>query len=267
MPSIPVEAKHTYNSYEAIVHANVNGSMITYPEGSFRSVIPLYPDQGTDANQRVGRKIKLDFISEEGTIGLDTSIADDTMLAYWDLYLQAVMTQTGQINYDYPVNNLSFDIPIRHMIVDFQDEEMYNGTNLERALYLSDWYKNLVIQAMPDPASNASNQTRTLRESTQYTGRFNILKDDLYWLNLKNKHHIHFQYKLPIKYTINFEEGGATREPSNHHIYSIWIGPLNPSIDYNNRPFGIFLNDSEGIQISPSIAIVDSTMKLSYTDI
>lgn len=261
---IPVETKHTYLTYEAIIKGNISGTEIPQTLGNFRVAEPYYPVQGTDENNRVGRKITTEFISEEGIISLCDFTAENDLLDYWNGYLQDQVAKLQPDNYEYPVNNLSFTIPIRHMVVEFQDEEMYNSTPQQQSLYLADWYKQLVIQTFENTGINPSVLTDTKRESTPYTGRFKILLDDKYYLDTSKKA-IHFKYKLPIKKTVNFEAAGS--DPSNLHIFSVWIGPLNPYVDYFNRGFGVFMIDTAEIIVPPTVAFVNSTMKLSYVDL
>lgn len=265
MPRIAIEQKHIYKTYENFIVGNISRDNVVQSVANFRSNEPEYPVQGTDENNRIGRKISTQFLSEEGILSLNLYTEDNSLLDYWNAYLQDQMGAMIPNNYEFPVDNLKVVIPIRHMIVTFEDSEMYNGTDAERGLYLSQWYKNLVIQTFVSPAVNPSVLTDTMRESTPYTGRFNILKDDMYYLDFKSKHEIHFKYKLPIKRTVNFDAQGS--DPTNLHLFSIWIGPINPYTDYFNRGFGGFLVDTQQITTPPIVAYVNSTMKLSYIDV
>lgn len=266
MPRIKVEEKHIYTSYERFIVGNIANDSVVQTIANFRSVEPVYPVQGTDENNRIGRKINTQFLSEEGFITLDNYAQIDSLSDYWNGFIQEQIHDLQPDSYEFPVNNLSYTIPIRHMVVEFEDEVFYNGTEAERGIYLSAWYKQLVIQSLELPTLVPSVLTDTKRESTPYTGRFTILKDNMYYLDPKSKREIHFKYKLPFKRTVNFEDGAGS-DPSNVHVFSIWIGPINPYFDYFNRAFGSFLIDTPEINNPPRVAYVNSTMKLQYIDV
>lgn len=265
MPRIPVETKHIYKTYEADIVGNIRTDSVVQPIANFRSIVPNYPVQGTDENNRIGRKIRLEFISEEGTISVSNFTTENSLLDYWTGYLQQSMINLQPNNFEFPVNNLGIQIKLRHMYVYFYDEEFYNGTDLERGMYLSDWYKQLVIQTFADPSVVPSIETDTKRESTPYTGKFRILYEHFYTFTLGDQSTYRYQDRLNIKKLINFEAEGS--DPTNFHLFSIWIGPINPLTDYGNRSFGVFLVDTPEIIQPPSVAIVNSTIKVSYTDI
>ena len=265
MPTVHLESKHTYVSYERFIVGNIANDSVVQTIANFRSIQPVFPVQGTDENNRIGRKINTQFLSEEGFITLNNYGNADSLLDYWNGFIQHQIQLLQPDSYEYPVNNLSFTIPIRHMVVEFEDEEMYTENEAGRGIYLNDWFKHLVIQSLEIPTLVPSVLTDTKRESTPYTGRFTILKDDMYYLDNKDKKEIHFKYRLPFKRTVNFEDGPGS-DPSNIHVFSIWIGPINPYFDYFNRAFGSFLIDTQEITTPPQVAYINSTMKLSYLD-
>lgn len=265
MPRIKIEEKHIYTTYENFIVGNIARDSVVQSIANFRSNQPTYPVQGTDEDNRIGKKISTQFLSEEGIISLNTYTDTNSLLDYWSGYLQDQMLNLDPSNFEYPVNNLGITIPIRHIVATFEDENFYKGTDAERGLYLAEWYKNLVIQTFNISTVNPSILTDTKRESTPYTGRYKILKNDLYYLDFQSKREIHFKYKLPLKRTVSFESQGS--DPSNLHIFSVWIGPINPYTDYFNRGFGGFLVDTQEITTPPTVAFVNSTMKLQYIDI
>lgn len=262
MPRIQIESKHVYNSSSETIGGNLSRNEWFNLPGIFKAYEPIYPVQGTDEDERIGRKIQSEFISEEGYLTLNFETSINSLLEYWNRWMNLQMTIV-QPDYEFPSNNFSLSIPIRHFVVEFFDEEFYNGTSEEKALYLSDWFQKLFIQS--GVFTIPSNTMKTLRESTPYTGKFKILKDDIYWLDFKEKHTIHFQYKLPYKRTINFDAAGS--DPTNSHVFSLWIGPTNSLLDYGNRTFGLWLDNTESITYSPTVAYLDTTMKLVYIDI
>ena len=265
MPTIQLESKHTYKTYEVSLTGNISNNSVVATTSNFRSIQPVFPVQGTDVSNRIGRKINTQFLSEEGFISFSNYYSENSILDYWNGFVQQFIRDLPPDNYEYPINNLSFVIPIRHMVVEFEDEDFYEEGDANRGVYLSAWYKQLVIQTFENTSIVPSVLTDTKRESTPYTGRFTILKDDMYYLDNKNKKEIHFKYKLPLKRTVSFEDGAGS-DPSNLHIFSVWIGPINPYTDYFNRVFGAHLIDTQEITSPPQVAIINSTMKLNYID-
>lgn len=262
MTRLFVEEKHTYNSSGLSIHGNISRNEWFNLPGTFISYEPVYPVQGTDEDDRIGRKINSRFISEEGFLTLNMQSTENSLLDYWSRFVDQEMS-TLQPQYEFPVSSYSLSIPIRHLVVEFSDEAFYKATYEDKAVYLQRWFEKLYIQS--GLFTIPSNTMHTLRESTEYTGRFNILKDDIYWLDMKEKHTVHFQYKLPYKRTINFDAAGS--DPTNIHVFSVWIGPTNSWLDYNNRTFGAWLDNTEDITATPTVCHLDVTMKLVYTDI
>lgn len=263
MPTIKIEDKHIYKTYEASVSGNISRAEFTGLSTNFVAIEPQYPVQGTDENNRIGRKIHSQFLSEEGILTLNTFAATNSLLDYWNGYM-ADQGLSDITDYQFPAEMLKISIPIRHFYVDFYDEEMYKGTTQEKAAYVANWYKQLVIQTFSDPNINPSIGTDTKRESTSYTGKFKIYQDDTFYLGFESTHQVHFKFRLPLKRTINFDAEGS--DPTNLHLFSVWIGPINPLTDYSNRAFGAWLIDTEQVVTAPVVAYVNSTMKLSYTD-
>lgn len=269
-PRIRIEEKHTYKTANNFVVGNNRTGVIAAPINQFIYFEPYYPVAGTDENNRIGRKIQTQNIGVEGYLNINTRPASNSsypqFLDYFNGYMQQFMTDTPADNYEFNMDWQKVLIPIRHMVVEFDDEDFYKGTQAEKGAYLTAWFKNLVTQSMATNANYPSNQQSTLRESTPYTGRFKILKDTMYWLDYKDKHTIHFNYQLPYKRTLNFDAEGS--DPTNSHLYFLFIGPTQPLIDYCNLGFGEWINaGGEDTQVPASVAQVYTTIKLKYVDI
>lgn len=268
-PRLRIEEKHTYNTKDSYLVGNNKVSDITSPLENFTWFTPYYPVAGTDENNRIGRKIQSLSIGVEGYLNLQTHEASDSktyILDYFNGWMQEYINETDPNSYSFNMDWQKISIPIRHMVVEFDDEEFYNGTDSEKALYLKDWYKNLVTQSMEQSSYYPSLQQSTLRESTPYTGRFKILKDTMYWLDFKDKHMIHFNYQLPYKRTITFDADGS--DPTNTHLYFLFIGPTQPLLDYSNLGFGTFINSSSNPTTTPAeVARINTNLKLKYIDI
>lgn len=268
-PRIKIEDKHTYSTANNFIVGNNRATNISAPVNNFVWFTPYYPVLGADENQRIGRKIQSQSIGFEGYLSLNTRPARENdypnLLDYFNGYMQQFMTDTPAENYEFNMDWQKLLIPIRHMVVEFNDEDFYKGTQAEKGLYLSAWYRNLVTQSMGGNSNLPSVQQSTLRESTPYTGRFKILKDTMYWLDFNDKHCIHFNYQLPYKRTITFDADGS--DPTNSHIYFLFIGPIQPTIDFGNVGFGEWLNNSGSDTSVPcQVATVNTNLKLKYID-
>lgn len=276
MPRIVVEDKHTYSHMDVGILGNIRSTSVVAPFGTFRWHSPSYPVQGTDEDERVGKKIQTSSILVEGYLCVDNTPIPSipatgypSLLYYLNGYIQQLLMISPADNFEWSMdfNNLKF--PIRHMVVEFYDQDFYQGTAAEQGVYLSDWYKKLVIQSSALSTDYPSVRQEVLRESTSYTGHFKILHDTIYWLDLKDKKTIHFNYAIPYKRNVTFDAAGA--DPSNSHVYLLFIGPTNPWFDYNDRGFGQFLTNNltgggPNIEIPPIVADLDLTCKLKYVD-
>lgn len=269
MPSITIEEKHTYQNQNNFIVGNNRTTNVTAPVNNFVWFTPYYPVLGTDENNRIGRKIHTSYIGVEGYLLFNTRPANansnyPALSDYFNGYMQQFIADTPPESYEYPTTWQNLVVPIRHMVVEFDDEDFYDGTQADKGTYLSNWYKSLVTQIAPT-SYYPPNQQSTLRESTPYTGRYRILKDTTYWLDFKDKHSIHYNYTLPYKKNVNFEADGS--DPTNTHIYFLFIGPTQPLTDYGNLGFGDWLNTpANDTAVPPVVATIHNTLKLKYTD-
>lgn len=273
-PRIKIEDKHTYSNYSLRIAGNNRFDSIPSPIDVFHSQVPMYPVQGTDDNNRIGKKIQTNSIHHEGYILLPMSSDGTngtqpnlwnrpTILDGWNGYTQDLVTRLDPSNYEFPTEKNMFSIPIRHLWIEFYDDEFKTGTTAEKAVYLQSWFKNLTIQ-IGATADIPSIQTKMLRESTPYTGDFKILKDTIYWLS-PDKPIIHFNEELNYKKTLSFESVGS--DPSNSSLYSLWIGPTQPRYDYFNYGFADWMNNTTLNPELPFIAAnVRGNIKLKYID-
>ena len=277
MPRIKIEEKHTYSHLDVALLGNIRSANIVAPFGTFRWHEPAYPVQGSAEDERIGRKIQTTDILVEGYITLDNTPISTvpatgypSLLYYWNGYIQQLLTVLPADNFEWNIDFNNLTMPIRHMVVEFYDDEFYEGTAAEQGVYLSDWYKNLVIQTTSQSTDYPSVQQQVLRESTSYTGRFRILRDTIYWIDLKDKKSIHVNYSLPYKRNVSFDAAGS--DPTNSHVYLLFIGPTNALFDYRDVGFGHFVNRTlpmggPNIEIPPIIADLDFTVKLKYIDV
>ena len=163
--------------------------------------------QGTDENQRIGNKVFLKFVH---------------------------LTYSITLNGDIYINNLShsqaIDTYFRFRVMVVQFNESMSSTDIR------DWFKatytymrTQAIHSGTVPVQSV--HTAKLRESTTYTGNFNILYDKKTCLK-KNKTVKMSTISIPIKQNINFEN--STNKPTDEsmkHIYLIIIGPCCNELD------------------------------------
>ena len=290
MPKIAIEQKHTYNSngYN-LLGTNTNAFQ---PLENINVQFLTYPDMGIDENDRIGRKIRSDYISYETFYMMNNNSGYAKSVGrFYDDYIKVatlaeqaddVNVPEGYIAVDY-LNSVQrpLDITIREMFVEF-DRDFFpfdrlnagqinkSDFNDEVKLKLHDWYEQLVVQTGLDDYPSNRNQIR--RESTEYTGNFSIIKEKIWHFSHLNPTHHEFD---TIKYVrnMNFEAKPEAAPvyyftaPSDKVLVRIWIGPYNYLVDYGNLGFGVYINTLNDPDGSISICQIKSTMKLSYTDV
>lgn len=290
MPKIAIEQKHTYNS---------NGyALLGSDTNQFQSADNIqiqfltYPDLGTDENDRIGRKIRSDYITYETYYSMNNNYSYAKSIGrVYDDYIKAataaeqqddVNVPEGYIAVDY-LNSVQrpLDFTIREMFVEFDRDffsfDRLNSGNITRQQFteeiqykLHDWYEQLVIQTGIDDYPSNKNQVR--RESTEYTGNFNIIKEKIWHFNHLQPTHHEFD---TIKYVrnMNFEPkpDSAGQQyltaPSDKVLVRMWIGPYNYFIDYGNLGFSVYINSLDDPDGAINVCQIKSTMKLSYTDV
>lgn len=274
MPRIELEDKHTYLMYGVNMSGNNRFNNIVEPLNTFHSHTPYYPTQGTGEDQRIGKKINTEVIHHEGYISIPLSsdeIRSDvslwsrpTILDGWNGYVQDLVARLDPSSYEFPVNKTGFSIPIRHLWIEFKDDAFISGTSADKSVYLSEWFQNLTIQIGSNSNQVPSVQTKTLRESTKFTGDFRIIDDKMYWLTL-DKPVVHFNETLTYKRKLSFESEGS--DPSNAYLYSLWIAPTQPLFDYFNSGFGSWMNNTTlNPEVPFIVASIQGNIKLKYTD-
>lgn len=267
MPRIPVEEKHTYYSSSISINGNPLNDNIRFVNDVFKYVTPNYPVQGTDENNRVGRKIQTTSLVIEGFLGLRNGNVQNSVGMLQDAYVNDLVG-VGEFGQNYEYNSLQqpIDISIRHMIVEFDGDFFESRGAAEILVSLSEWFRTLHIQT--GIYGYPSNRQMVLRESTNYTGTYKILHDKVHHLDLLHPQ-LHYKYTVPYKRSLNFNSTTVQTLPTNKVVIQLFIGPTNVLIDYGNPAFGIFLQTTASAEsnFNPSIAFIDNTLKLKYIDI
>lgn len=276
MPRIPVESKHTYYSYNANVYgANTDSANAVDRYNVNRPVIlwtaPEYPVTGTDESNRIGRKIRTDSLVSEFYLNLYNTLDNDNLNTIYDYYAyhnsdvdQKIRTQVSPQQVAFNTNEQNLDVSIRHMIVEFDPEIVAGRNDQELFNYLWNWFAQLHIYT--GQWNMHSNRQQVKRESTEFTGNFNILYDKVIHLDLKHPVY-HGNVVIPYVRHLNFDGVGAGL-PTNKLVFQIFIGPTQPWIDYGSFALGQFITNNPPIG-APNlfVANLNNTLKLSFTDL
>lgn len=269
MPHLKIENKHTYLGVNTTVDGNVltpTATAVRQTNTMFRFFEPSWPVQGTDEDDRIGRKIMTTSIVSEGFLGLRTGNTPNTLGDVFDGYMQELIAN-GQWGQNYTVDAAMFPViaSIRHMIVEF-DPDVITGSNATQYDLFRQWFVSLNIQTGTDLMP--SNRMHIKRESTDFTGKFKILYDDVYYLSFKNPQ-VHFKVNQPYKRYLNFNSTTVKESPTNKRVYELFIGPTNVNIDYASKGFGDHLLATSGAEadFTLKLANLQFTMKLNYIDV
>lgn len=289
MPKIAIEQKHTYNSESFSLLGSTTDE--SAPLNNIQIEFLNYPDLGVDENDRIGRKIRTDYISYETYYMMNNNYSNaESIGRVYDDYIKAATLAEQQDDVNVPEGYLAvdylnsvqrpLDFTVREMFVEFDREffdfQRLNAGTITRSQFNSDvrlklhyWYENLVIQTGND--NYPSNKNQIKRESTEYTGSFNILKEKIWHFNHLQPSHHEFD---TIKYVrnMNFEpkpENAPAQyftAPSDKVLVRLWIGPYNYLTDYGNLGFSVYIKPN--VLSGELLALTfKSTIKLSYTDV
>lgn len=269
MPRIKIENKHRYLAVNTTIDGNVLAPTQTGVRETntlFRYFEPSYPTQGTDEDDRIGRKIMTTSIVSEGFIELRTGNAENTLGDVYDGYISELKRVGGWAeNYELSPEMFPVTCSIRHMIVEF-DPDVINGSNASRYDLFRQWFVDLNIQTGTDLMP--SNKTLVRRESTAWTGKFKILHDDIYNLSFKNPQ-FHFKINQPYKRYLNFNSTTEQSSPTNRRVFELFIGPTNIYHDYALPGFGdhLLATSTAEANFVLRLAKLNFTMKLNYIDV
>lgn len=266
MVRIKIEEKHIYTSREFDVSGNP--STTGMPQiGQVINFVPiLYPEAGTDEFNRVGRKISSKSLVFEGFVRLRNGNVANSVGDLYDGFITDIIAQSGWgTNYEFNTDDQPLDISLRHMLVEFDHNFVENPSAGDLVANMWLWYNTLHIYTGDQAVT--SNRSMVLRESTAYTGQFNILYDKIHHLDLRHPI-VHFKDTVSYKRELNFGSS-TTNLPSNKIVMDVWIGPTNVYVDYGSNAFGSFINQTflQDPTFDPLIARIDSTLKLSYVDV
>lgn len=263
MPRIAIEDKHTYRNSSLTIYGNADPDNVTEPGAiNFtRALVPLWPGQGTDSNNRVGRKIMTSSIVCEGLVRLNDEYTAGSIMQLYASHLKSTVgTDAGFTNATTAAFSSSqLKVAVRHFVVECNPDDLTD-------ILTPQWFQNLVIRNGAKTVTSLD--MNVLRESTQYTGTFKILSDVTYKLSLK-KPTMHYKFTIPWKRQLNFNNNEEGVSPTNKTICEFFIGPQLVYHDYGSHALGAYI--ARQFQLDNDLFIyvgyIDSTLKLNYVDI
>lgn len=286
MPRIKIEDKHTYSSQNLALHGRMSATAGgVFDPDQIQVNFPTFPAPGTDESNRIGRKITTSSLSWETFLSLSNLLESNTgtIKSIGQLYRVYANNLDELLNVDslfFPgefgnmLKILPLNISIREFVVefdteffqDFVDGDVIDTTDANFKILMKSWFDNLVI--LNGTNGPTSNRTQIKRESTGYTGQFNILYDKIHYMSF-SKPIIHIKQTIPYKRTLNFNSGTNAIIPSNKMVIHFFIGPNSVLIDYGNYSFGEEINSivNGNNQNKAVICQIYETLKLKYVDI
>lgn len=204
---------------------------------------------GTGADQRIGNKVFLKDMSILINIYMTESAKrffNCEYVNYTDINTDST-TLNGFTNHLKEEGETPCKFKFRMMLVKFDTIADQN--------YVKEWFNTIYVPQYY--ASNGTtkpavtNQSRMLRESTNYTGKFNILYDKAFSINSKKGHKfINFNYKFKKNLTADTNTGGITDEDFTKLRLIIFCPTL-------------LVNDMNGMAYSKLSDYMEKTVSLS----
>lgn len=229
------EIKHTYENTTTVLRMNPTDNNNSY---NCSYVKPVYPSQGTDENERIGRKISVKSLHWSGVFNTNAS-AFNTFYAAQTYHL-----------------NRPWFAKFRAMVVEFDPDFAITTGNI------MSWFNATYVYF--DEGKQPSVHTSMLRESTAYTGSFKIIIDKKFTLT-SSKPSYPFDFNIPWRPTLNFDSAGQT-DPTNRKLICFVIGPNEFEADMSFN-LGTWFSTTYGLNPNgATIGLHLSNLKLSFYD-
>ena len=253
-------------------------------------------EQGTGARQRIGDKIFLKSVQ----IMLNLSMMKqfyDNLAGNSDVIVGSIndtyptgftstgtgTTMTGTITtsnnpsdfYIYKNNRMNIKqfMKFRIMIVRFDDLSDNEGKKEEDLkIFIRNWFNEIFVPLAIVPASGSgyqdipvvSNQSKMLRESTQYTGSYKIMYDEMIELN-QNDYSKYIKINLEPKMNLTFKDSDNNPTTENfNNVFGFIIPPTYYKTDMDIVSYNQFLR---GVYSSINVAEFTTNVKFTYYDI
>lgn len=274
--NIPIEDKHkydtksesreyyTFDQYSPLypikllpytaAYASGSGYKAVYASATERNFQSIWrgflfsTSRGTEEFARIGNKIYLKSMSMMINIYMTESskrFFNCNYVNYTDLNTDG-SSLNGWTNHLKEESQTPAKFKFRMMLVKF-DSDM-------NAEAIRDWFNGIYVPqyyvgSSTEPA--ITNQSKLLRESTSYTGKFNILYDKPFTINSKKGHKfINFHYKF--KRNLNFDD--STNRPSDDDFNRTQLIIFGPTL---------LVNDMDGHAYSKMSDYMEKTQSLT----
>lgn len=251
--------------------------------------------QGTGASQRIGEKIFMktvkimldiklndDFYKLSGNVPVDNTVKtydpENYTLSYTGSDVGGVGSgsisnqQTNNTITTYQNNRLHYSqwAKFRIMIIRFNDHKYTTIENLKdymSSLFNDSYVPNFIVPALSNspyvPIVGLSNQAKMLRESTQYTGKFEKLYDETFTLGDKDPmKHIEIVLNPKKNLTFDEEDNHITNEDWNN-VYGFILPPTLYTTDMDQVSYREL--NKLSITTSTDFHIADFTKNIKYT--
>lgn len=251
----------------------------------------LYIAQGTGARERVGDKVFIKRVQ----IMLNLSLLDVTRrllsgntnqvvnqipviqpVTYTSTTGGGTIASTSNqydqyVNHDFRANQKQW-YKFRVMIVRFNDlldEQAENETDLRD--YIKDWWNKIWVPQAICPSDDddyvdipaVSNQSKMLRESTEYNGKYQILYDSMIELNQADTSK-HIEINLEPKKNLTFTSDLHPTSENWNNVYGFIVPPLYYKTDMDLVSYQTL---QAGSEVSVPLAEYTSNVKFTYYDI
>ena len=252
-------------------------------------------EQGTGARQRIGDKIFLKTVQIMLDLALkfdvpqlllgDGSHTTTTFKTYktteiegeqdgHDLDLEVRGTETTN---DFDVyrnfrHNIKQFYKFRIMVVrfnDLKDTQQTNETELKK--YIADWFNTIFVPSSLTPATvnsykdicTVSNQSKMLRESTTYNGKYQIIYDSMIELN-QNDTNKHIELTFNPKINLTFKDENFPTNTDFKNVYGFIIPPTYYKMDMD---LVSYWSTQYGNTETIKLANFTTNIKFTYYDI
>lgn len=282
------------------VTGRVQGMNLTWDRiKMFYRPAQLTIQQGTGSRQRIGDKVFLKSVqiiiniaatqSWMTTLAPTKTQANATVTTYRPTAYSTTSTTAGTIStttHDADLvnvinwrNNIRQWMKFRILIVrfnDLTDVQQVDETALKQ--YIADWWNKIFVPAaiIPNMTFNSqtgaaiyqdinvvSNQSKMLRESTEYNGKYQIIYDNLIEL-AQNDPNKHIEIKLDPKMNLTFNSNNHVTDEKFNDTYGFIIPPTFYKMDMDTCTYQAIQTSNGSPQILSSFI---TNIKFTYYDI
>lgn len=220
--------------YQAYYDSNLNRNCMVLWNGNTQ----LSVSKGTGEDQRIGNKIYMKSIQMLINIQLKQPALKFFNSATFDASKFSSVIGTDYYLFQDILSGEAITpakFKFRLMLVRFEDTNFQDNA-------INDWFNGSYVPQfyvgnnLIDAEGAVTNQSKMLRESTVYTGKFNILYDKSFTLNSK-KGHKFIKFDWNIKENITLNENNAPTNDDFKGLRLLLFGPALMTNDINGVAF------------------------------